>query len=62
MSPERVSAVQFVRFPLGGLDAEEFRALAEAGEVALEIDHPRMQARAEIRGTLAGILAQDLID
>jgi hypothetical protein len=62
MSPDRVSSVQFVRFPLGGLDAEEFRALAEAGEVALEIDHPRMRARAAIRGVLAATLAQDLID
>ncbi len=62
MSPDRVSSVQFVRFPLGGLDGEEFRALAEAGKVAFEVDHPQMQARAEIRGTLAETLAQDLID
>jgi len=54
--------VQFVRFPLGGLDADEFRTLAEAGKVALEIDHPQMKARAEIRGVLAETLAQDLID
>jgi len=62
MSAERVSAVQFVRFPLGGLDADEFLALANAGKVALEVDHPKMQARAEIRNALAETLAQDLID
>lgn len=62
MSTERVSAVQFVRLPLGGLDAEEFRALANAGKVALEVDHPKLKARAGIRDALAETLAQDLLD
>jgi hypothetical protein len=58
MSPERVSSVQFVRFPLGGLDAAEFLALANAGKVAVEVDHPKMQARAAITGPLAETLAR----
>jgi hypothetical protein len=47
MSPERMSAVQFVRFPLNGRSAEEFRALAEAGKVAIEVDHPNLAAGAQ---------------
>jgi Protein of unknown function (DUF3501) len=62
MSPDRVSSVQFVRFPLGGLDANEFRALAVEGKVVLEVDHPKMKARAPIRDALAEALAQDLAD
>ena len=62
MSPDRVSAVQFIRFPLGGLDAAEFRPLANAGKVAIEIDHSKLKARAEIRDPLAETLAQDLSD
>lgn len=60
ISTERVSAVQFVRFPLGGLDSTEFLALANAGKLAIEVDHPRMQGRALIAGMLAKALAQDL--
>jgi hypothetical protein len=62
MSPDRVSSVQFVRFPLGGLDAAEFRPLANAGKVAIEVDHSKLRARAEIRDPLAAALAQDLSD
>jgi hypothetical protein len=62
MSGDRVSSVQFVRFPLGGLDAEEFRALAAQGKVAIAVDHPKLQARAEIRDSLAETLAHDLTD
>jgi Protein of unknown function (DUF3501) len=62
MSTERVSSVQFVRLPLGGLDAEEFRALANAGKIALEVDHPKLKARAEVRDALAETLAQDWAD
>lgn len=60
ISPDRVSAVQFVRFPLGGLDSTEFLALAKAEKLAIEVDHPRMQGRALITGALARALAQDL--
>jgi hypothetical protein len=62
MSPERVSSVQFVRFQLGGLDATEFLTLANAGKVAIEVDHPKMQARAAITGPLAEALSTDLMD
>jgi hypothetical protein len=62
VSNERVSSVQFVRFPLGGLDAEEFAAMADAGKIAIEADHPKLQTRAEITGELARALSQDLSD
>jgi hypothetical protein len=62
MSSERISAVQFVRFPLGGLDSEEFLALADAGKAVIEADHPKLQARHELNGTLARNLAQDLAE
>ncbi len=62
MATDRVSAVQFVRFPLGGLDAAEFLALANAGKVAIEVDHPKLHATAQITGALAELLSQDLID
>ena len=58
--PDRVSAVQFVRFPTGGLDAAEFQAHAAAGKIAIEADHPRLQARAPIQGPIARALAGDL--
>lgn len=60
ISPKRMSAVQFVRFPLEGLSAEEFRALAEAGKVAIEVDHPNLAAGVQITGVLANALAADL--
>jgi Protein of unknown function (DUF3501) len=60
MSPDRVSSVQFVRFRLGGLDAAEFLAMAQAGKVAIEVDHPKLQAHAAISGGLAEALARDL--
>ena len=60
MSPERMSAVQFVRFALEGISAEEFRALAEAGKVAIEVDHPNLAAGAQIAGVLAEVLTTDL--
>lgn len=62
IATDRVSAVQFVRFPLGGLEAREFLALAQAGKVAVEADHPKLAARAEISGPLAELLSQDLVD
>ncbi|MGH7934669.1 MAG: DUF3501 family protein, partial [Candidatus Binataceae bacterium] len=62
MSEERVSAVQFVRFPLGGLDSSEFLALADAGKAVIEIKHPQLSASATISGPLAAALAQDLAE
>lgn len=60
MSSDRISSVQFVRFPLGGLDAAEFLALAESGKLAIEVDHPNLRARKELVGALAKNLAGDL--
>src|SRR6185312_13905809 len=33
IATDRVSAVQFVRFPLGGLESREFLTLAQAGKI-----------------------------
>ena len=60
VSPERVSAVQFVRFGLGGIDAGGFATQAAQGQIAVEITHPAMTVRAPISGALAAALAQDL--
>ena len=60
MSDESISAVQFVRFSLGGVDASRFLELAGKGEVAVEADHPSLAARGEISGLLAESLAEDL--
>ena len=60
MSEERISAVQFVRFSLEGIDAARFLELAGKGEAAVEADHPSLAARGEISGLLAASLAEDL--
>ncbi|MGA9725265.1 MAG: DUF3501 family protein [Candidatus Binatus sp.] len=60
MSDERISAVQFVRFSLEGIDAARVLELAGRGEVAVEADHPSLAARGEIGGLLAASLAEDL--
>ncbi|MGH7780804.1 MAG: DUF3501 family protein [Candidatus Binataceae bacterium] len=60
MNDERISSVQFVRFPTAGVDAEQFLDLARAGKCAIETDHPSLAARAAITGPLAASLAEDL--
>ncbi len=60
MSDERISAVQFVRFDVEGIDAARFLERAGSGEVAVEADHPSLAARGEISGLLAASLAEDL--
>jgi hypothetical protein len=60
VSDEKISAVQFVRFSLEGVDAAKFLELAGKGEVAVEADHPSLAARGEINGLLAASLAEDL--
>jgi hypothetical protein len=62
IATDRLSSVQFVRLPLGGLDVAEFLKLANAGKIAIEVDHPKMSARGEISGALAESLSQDLTD
>ena len=60
MATDRISAVQFVRFGLDGVDAARFLDLSARGEVTVEADHPGLAARAEIAGLLASSLAEDL--
>ena len=59
MNEERISSVQFVRFPIAGVDAQQFLELARAGKCAIEGDHPSLAARAAITGILAESLAED---
>jgi hypothetical protein len=58
MSPDQISAVQFIGFPLGA-DADRFGELAAAGKVAIEVDHPHLSLRVPIEGPLAIALADD---
>ena len=60
MTTDRISSVQFVRFPIGSIDRGRLLALAEAGKLAIEVDHPSLPARAPILGNLARGLADDL--
>ena len=53
----RVSAVQFVRFPLAAADMDAFRAGAPMRVV---LDHPRYRAEATVPRALAAQLAADL--
>lgn len=62
MGEDQISSVQFVRFPLGGLDTAEFVKLAQAGKVAIEIDHPNLSVRAALTRQLAQALASDLAE
>ena len=61
VSDERVSSVQFVRFALGGIDAEGFATKARQGQISVEIEHPAMTMSAPITDTLAAVLVEDLI-
>lgn len=59
MSTERLSSIQFIKFD-AAVGADEFARLAEAGQVAIEIDHPSLAVGASISGDLASALAEDL--
>jgi hypothetical protein len=59
MSPDQISAVQFIAFPVG-LTANQFAELAAAGKVAVEVDHPALSVRAPVEGPLAAALTDDL--
>lgn len=61
MTTDRISSVQFVRFPLGQVDRDTFLALADAGKAAVEIDHPSLAARTPIAGAIARALSEDLL-
>ena len=60
MSTEKISAVQFVRFPLQGVSGPQLLELARKSEAAIVADHPSLAARGEISGLLASSLAEDL--
>ena len=59
---EAVSAVQFVRFAIGGRAGERFTELAAAGSVSIEVDHPALSVSVPVSGALARALAEDLRD
>jgi len=61
MTTDRVSAVQFVRFPAGNIDRETFLMRAQAGKLAIEVDHPSLAVHAPIAGDLACALSEDLV-
>jgi hypothetical protein len=60
ISSEQISAVQFLRFPVGNIEPQEFIAQANAGKVAIVVDHPQLRVRGLIKDTLAASLAEDL--
>jgi hypothetical protein len=60
MSTEKISAVQFVRFPLKGVSGAQLLELARNGEAAIVADHPSLAARGAINGLVASSLAEDL--
>lgn len=55
---DRVAAVQYIKFPLTAEQSEAFRAGEEP--VAVEIDHPNLQARARMPDDVRKALAEDL--
>jgi hypothetical protein len=57
---DRISAVQYVRFPLGPEQAKRFRDPDVA--VALRVDHPNLSARSPITGATRASLAADLTE
>ena len=59
MSPDQISAVQFIAFPLGA-EAARFGELGAVGKVAIEVDHPHLSVTAPIEGPLAEALSDDL--
>ena len=60
MSRDRISAVQFARFPLGDIASHRLVELADAGRLAFEADHPELSAMAIVSGSLGRALAADL--
>ena len=56
---DRVSAVQYVRFPLGSEVAAKFRDLSIS--VELRVDHPNYAGKTAIEGETRASLAADLV-
>ena len=59
LDPDRVSAVQFVRFPLGG---PVLTALGRGDPVRLRIDHPAYTHEAELPAATVAALLRDLAE
>jgi hypothetical protein len=57
MDTERISSVQFIRFPLW--DPLRMVALARAGKLAVECDHPFLCARAGFSESLTSAVCED---
>jgi hypothetical protein len=57
---DRISAVQYVRFPLGSEQAKRFRD--PDVPVTLCVDHPNLSARSPITGATRASLAADLAE
>jgi hypothetical protein len=55
---DRVAAVQYIKFPLTAEQSEAFTTGEEP--VAVEIDHPNLQARAEMPDNVRKALVEDL--
>ncbi|MBF6568126.1 MAG: DUF3501 family protein [Candidatus Binataceae bacterium] len=59
MDTERVSSVQFVRFPIG-IGGDRFIEAAVRGHVNIEVDHPKLTGKRLIDKELAVVLSEDL--
>jgi hypothetical protein len=59
MSDDRVSAVQFVRFPIG-MTRERFVESARHNRIAIEVDHPKITGHHAVDITTVENLAADL--
>lgn len=57
---DRIAAVQYVRFPVGGGDGMRDALLNPSVPVAVVIDHPNYRARAEVSAETRRELANDL--
>lgn len=57
---DQISAVQFVRFALGGRAVERLTEMAREGALAIELDHPALSVSAAIPVALAQALTDDL--
>lgn len=58
--PDRIAAVQFVRFPFGGGEGVRDALRDPSVPVAVVVDHPGCRARAEVSEETRRELAQDL--
>jgi hypothetical protein len=58
--PDRIAAVQYVRFPVGGGEGVREELLDPSVPVAVVVDHPGYRARTEVSTETRRELAQDL--